>query len=130
MKGFLLYTFSLLLLIGGVYLSWIEIKTYKKLKNKQRLFRRLLGVLILFVVAFMVLWGGFSMRKDLKPSPNTANFWFTFWAIAIGLILVTVFLALWDAYESLKYVGKLADESAMEDLKKIQQMLKKGKKKH
>jgi len=67
------------------------------------------------------------MRKGLKPTPDVANFWFTFWIIAIGLILVTVFLALWDAYESLKYVGKLADESALEDLKKIQQMLKKKK---
>ena len=117
----------LFLIIGAVYLVVVEFVSYPRLKKyghpennlKLRMGRRLVGALLVIIVAVLMFWG-----LNFMPRPSIGLFHrqAAHWALVMVLVFVVVILAMWDAVDGLKYLEKLADQVSRKELEDLEEI--------
>ena len=132
MQFFIQYIFPISLTLGAVFLAVHEIVGYKRLKKmgyskdklRSRMIRRMMGTVIIILVAAMVFWGVSNMGPlKLENWKIQARFWL----IVIGLVFLSVALALWDVLDGIKNLEQVIDNSLMEQLTDVEKMMLEGK---
>jgi len=123
------YIFPILLILGILCLLFVEFRSYKRLKKmgqpivalRGRIIRRIIGATLIFLIALMLMWG------LNKLGPTTLINWrkhAIYWGIVIGLVLITVGLAVWDMMAGVKHLESIIDESTFDQLKEIEDKIK------
>ncbi|MCD4783011.1 MAG: hypothetical protein K8T10_04175 [Candidatus Eremiobacteraeota bacterium] len=118
------YIFPILLILGTIYLLFVEFRTYSRLKRmgqpidklKGRIIRRIIGAIFVCLIAIMLLWG----LNKLEPM-TMANWRIhaRYWGVVIGLILITAGFAVWDMMAGLKHLENLIDKSTFDQFEEI-----------
>lgn len=132
MEFFIKYIFPTTLTLGAIFLAFHEIIGYNRLKAmgfppeklRSRMIRRMLGTMIIILVAVMVFWGVSNL------GPLKADNWKVqakFWLIVIGMVLFTVLLAVWDVMDGIKNLEQSIDKGLLEQLTHVEKMMLQGK---
>lgn len=118
-----------LLLVAGA--GWLALQEVQHLLAEAghrpwlRFFRRLAGAAILLGVAVMVHEGETSTPNPV--SRDEAIRLFHYWMTVLGLVLMAMFLALWDVMDGLRRLGSYLEEVERDEVQALQDRLKERK---
>lgn len=131
MDFFIKYVFPFLLLIGAVCLSLQEVSAYHRGKKakvslkslKIRLFRRLFGAFMVVLIAVLLFWGTGNLER---LQVDNWQFQARFWLFVIGLVFLTMGLAVWDVLDGVKKLEQILDITTKEQMDDVKKYLKKN----
>lgn len=137
------YLLPVLLSIGAIWLATQECYTYtderrRGLKSGAKLFRRLLGSLILLVIAVGIHYGDIEpLMAANAPPPGPVDQAQTakalacldYWTTIVGLVVVAIILALWDMISSMRGIRHMVEEAQNDEIAALCQQIQKQQKK-
>lgn len=89
---------------------------------KKRLARRIVGLVFLLIASVLIYLG---LNYIPLPTPAVYKDQALLWATVVGLVFLSVLLAIWDAVDNARHIGKLADQLTRENLENIKKMIEK-----
>lgn len=129
------FIIPLLLGVSAIWLAFQEFYNYNSERKMGRtdnlkLCRRLFGSLILLVIAYMIYSGDtsliFSPAKDRLRNAATqeqAIKVINYWSCVLGLVFLSVFIAIWDVIAGLSKIRRLIDENEKHEVAIVKDMI-------
>lgn len=127
MDIFLAFLFPSILFIGTFLLGYKEIKYYitHKTTNREpawarsRLIRRFTGLGIMICISIMIFVG-----VNLFPSSKPSIDYIRFWLVCFFLVIIVLFIALWDAISEIRKIKDYVDEFHNTEVKNLKEKFK------
>jgi len=120
--------FPFMITVGAIYLIVREIIGYFRLRKsegstdgiKKRMFRRIIGAVLVISMAVMLSWGLIIMqRPTIENWRGVAGYW----TIVIVLVFISIILAIWDMFDGVKKLEKIMDGNSRRYLEEIEHKL-------